>query len=39
MNMALASRASENHKNELGICPEYYYYVLVYYKRGFEEKN
>ena len=30
---------SENHKNELGICPEYYYYVLVYYETGFEEKN
>ena len=28
---------SENHKNELGICPEGYYYVLVYYKTGFEE--
>ena len=30
---------SENHKNELGICPECYYYVLVYYKTGFEEKK
>ena len=30
---------SENHKNALGICPECYYYVLVYYKTGFEEKN
>ena len=30
---------SENHKNVLGICPECYYYVLVYYKTGFEEKN
>ena len=30
--------SSENHKNELGICPECYYYVLVYYKTGFEEK-
>ena len=30
---------SENHKNELRICPECYYYVLVYYKTGFEEKN
>ena len=30
---------SENHKNELGICPECYYYVLVYYKTGFEENN
>ena len=30
---------SKNHKNELGICPECYYYVLVYYKTVFEEKN
>ena len=30
---------SEKHKNELGICPECYYYVFVYYKTGFEEKN
>ena len=30
---------SENHKNALGICPECYYYVLVYYKTGFEENN
>ena len=30
---------SENHKNELRICPECYYYVLVYHKTGFEEKN
>ena len=30
---------SENHENELGILPECYYYVLVYYKTGFEEKN
>ena len=30
---------SENHKSELGICPECYYYVFVYYKTGFEEKD
>ena len=30
---------SENHKNAIVICHECYYYVLVYYKTGFEEKN
>ena len=28
-----------DHKNELGIGPECYYYALVYYKTGFGEKK
>ena len=36
---AMSIGRSENHKNELGICPECYYYVLVYYKTGFEEEK